>query len=454
MLRHSLRPRLHKLRQLTKDEVIVIKAYKKSKFNIFVKNDDQDTIVFNALTGALGKFTPQTFERFEQNNLASDQVEMLLKKGILVDADIDELDKINQDRIEGINNDKLKHFRIWPTSACNARCYYCFEKGIKPTTMTQDISADVVKFIDSRLCQGDKLKVEWFGGEPLLNTKAIEHIFLSLKEICEKKNCEFHSSIISNGSLVDQELAKKMKHHWNIELVQITLDGFGEDYNKAKNYCNPKIYNFDNVIKSVKYLANEGLHVTIRMNYDTTNFDSLAKLINFLHDELKDYKNISYYVYPVWSSIDESENNNFVSTTQADTNLLKLYDLLVANNMGTVRKIARLNYKKHACQAWGKNSLTILPDGKISKCCESYQQILGDIWSGITETKLYDFWTNAKLEDRCSNCQFLPLCQGGCKASYFSRMPQCFMLKPIFNQFLKWYVKHLDNEKQTQNTDN
>ena len=419
--------------------------YKKSAYNIFVPYKNNEIIVYNSLSGAIGKFEQETYNKYLSDQLNESEIETLLKQGVLVECDFDELKKINEDRLEGIQNPKNKHFRIWSTSACNARCFYCFEKGIKPVTMTMDTANQVIKFIDSQLAEGDFLRLEWFGGEPLLNIDTISHIMSAINKICEQKQCIIHTSMISNGSLVSKQLSQKMRHEWNLKRIQITLDGYGEDYNKTKNYCNTKCHNFKTVIQSIKYLASEGIHVAIRMNYDGTNHQSLAKLINFLHRELSEYTNISYYVYPLWSSIDENAPNSFNSTATADQNLLDLFDLLVKNKMGTPNKIARLNYKRHACQAWSEHSLTILPDGKISKCCESYQKILGNIWEGITNTELYKFWINPNIDEKCKNCKYLPVCQGGCKSSYFSRMPQCFGYKEIFNSIIKWYMNYLEN---------
>lgn len=429
----------------------VIKNYKKSKYNIFVPYKN-GTIVFNCLSGAIGNFDDDTLTRYENENLNEKEIEILLQKGILIDKDYNELDKINCDRCDGIKGNNFKHFRIWPTSACNARCYYCFEKGIIHENMSLETAEKVVKFIDDRLNNNDILKIEWFGGEPLLKTDIIDFIYDKLKKICKDKNCSLYSSIISNGSLVDEKLAYKMKNEWEIGRIQITLDGYEKEYNDAKNYCNPKKYNFKTVINSIKYLANQGMHVTIRMNYDTSNYESLCKLINYLHDELIDYKNISYYVYPLWSSIEENAEGSFSSNAQADDNLLKLFELLVKNKMGSVSNIARLNYKQHSCQAWSENSLTILPDGKISKCCESYNQTLGDVDNGITNKESYKFWVNPNLDEKCIECVYLPLCQGGCKASHFSRMPQCIAYKPIFTDILKWYVDHLEKQREKMNT--
>ncbi len=420
--------------------------YKKSKYNIFVPYKNNETIVFNGVSGSIGKFDDYTLKRFETNNLKDFEIEELLKRGILVDETLDEIKKINEDRAKGINNKNKKLFRIWTTSGCNARCYYCFEKGMINKTMDLPTAEAVVNFIANMLENKDELVLEWFGGEPLLNITAIEFIIAKLKPICKEKDCILKSNIITNGSLINEEIAKKMCNEWNVKSVQITLDGFGGFYNSVKNYKNPQKHNFNNVIEAIKILAQESVHIAVRMNYDTKNYESLVELIKFLHTELENFKNISYYVYPVWSSVESDKADAFNSVAEADLNMLKLFDLLVKNKMSTIRRIARLNYKENACQAWSKTSFAILPDGKLSKCSESYHQNIGDVWNGVVDNILYNFWTDANIEDKCKECVYLPLCQGGCKSSYFNRMPHCFAFKPIMNDILKWYIEHLDNE--------
>lgn len=419
--------------------------YKVSKYNIFVPYKDGNIIIYNPLSGAIGKFTPETFERYHSNKLHESEVELLIKKGVLVKKNVNEIDKIHCDRKRVIDDEKFKHFRIWPTSACNAHCYYCFEKGIQIKTMSFEIADSVVNFINKNSNYGDKLSIEWFGGEPLLNFKIIDYIYNKLNPICEQKNCSLSGSIISNGSLINQALIEKITTSWHIHSIQITLDGYGDYYENVKQYSDPIQYNYRTVVDAIKNLSIMGVRVSVRMNYDMTNYSHLVELIKNLHEELKGLSNISYYIYPLWSSIDEKYSDKFVSNAKADKRLLNIFDLLIEYGMSTPKKISSLNYKRHSCFAWSKNSYTILPDGKICKCAETYNQIIGDIWNGVTDKELYDYWTNWELDNKCLECVYLPICQGGCKASHFTQMPQCFALKEIIKDIIFWYVEKIEN---------
>ena len=52
---------------------------------------------------------------------------------------------------------------IAPTMNCNARCYYCFEKGASQGTMDYKTAEAVANFLIDR-CKEKELYISWFGG--------------------------------------------------------------------------------------------------------------------------------------------------------------------------------------------------------------------------------------------------------------------------------------------------
>lgn len=247
--------------------------------------------------------------------------------------------------------------------------------------------------------------------------------------------------MISNGSLITDEIVKKCNDEWNIKSIQITLDGFREDYNRVKNYISPFKYNFDKVITNIRKLIENGIKVSIRMNYDTENYSSLKKLILFLRDEFENEKNITFYVYPIWNALSEKKNA-FVTNTKADKQLIDLLEMLVTNGMATAKNLARLRYRKHQCLACGINNYAILPNGDITKCCEAFNCVIGNVFNGIVNEEIAGKWTDIGIDDDCKACAVLPLCQGGCRTSRVTDMPRCIAFKEIIPDLLRWYVCH------------
>lgn len=418
---------------------------KKSRYNIFVPQENGNYIVFNALSGAIGIFDSDTMERFSLGSFSKRETDILISKGILIPSITSELDIINRDRVDGIFSSH-RNFRIWPTSACNARCYYCFEKGIPSSNMTIETADKMVDFISKLTDEGNTVSIEWFGGEPLMNTKIIDYISERLTCVFKAKNIAWRASMISNGSLLTLDIIKKMKELWNIERVQITLDGYGEEYNCAKSYLNPTKDNFEKVINNIRLLAETGVHVSVRMNYDTANYKTLKELIAYLAAEFSGQPNISYYIYPIWDALGNCENS-FTTTTEADLQLIDLFEDLVANGLASARNLARLQYRKRQCSSCGINNYSILPNGDILKCSEAFNCVVGNVSKGITDEITVAKWTDPGLDEDCMHCLYLPLCQGGCRASRTTKMPRCMAFKKIMPELLKWYVIHADKAR-------
>lgn len=415
---------------------------KKSKYNLFIPYKENSTIIFNTLYGTLGKLEDRIIDGYNMDSLSEDELHILYKQKIFVDDDIDELEIVNNNRIEGIMDTKRKVYRIWTTSCCNARCYYCFELGMERQTMTADTASKVSDYIMDQIKKGDDLRLEWFGGEPLLNTEVIEMISDKVIKRCEEINANFSASIITNGSLVDKTICK-LFNDCRISRCQITLDGNKDVYNEAKNYCNKK-YNFDLVINNIKLLSNNDIHVSVRLNYDNKNYNSLSELLDYLYDNFRSNKNVSSYIYPIWSS---TYDNKFITEAYADDKYIKLVDKMVKYNMTKAENVIGLKRKVRSCSARNINSVAILPDGRFSKCSEAFNQIIGNLDKGVTDTKTYNEWTTVNLDEGCKECVYLPVCNGGCQAARYTNMEICFPTKNIHDDIVRWYINYLDNKQ-------
>ena len=109
---------------------------------------------------------------------------------------------------------------ILPTSACNARCTYCYEAGMEPVTMTPDTVEQTIRYIISSHAEKE-VHIVWFGGEPLLGEKIIDRISEGLMEA----GVPFKSVMISNGSLITPQIIEKMTGPWHLDRIQISMDG-------------------------------------------------------------------------------------------------------------------------------------------------------------------------------------------------------------------------------------
>jgi len=251
--------------------------------------------------------------------------------------------------------------------------------------------------------------------------------------------------MISNGSLINETNIDKIKNDWHLQRIQITLDGYMEDYNRIKDYVDKTKYNFNTVIQAIHLLADHDISVGIRMNYNVDNRNTLRKLIPFLGQEFSGYKNIRGYLYPVWSSLIQ-DKNSFKSECNVDDEYLELLQLLVANKLNDIKSVCRLGYRKSQCHACHINGFAVFPDGSLGKCDETFTQKIGNIWDGVTDQNLYSYWTKKHIAKECESCQYMPLCQGGCASSVFTGISQCYVHKDILKDMLIWYISYLDEK--------
>ena len=419
--------------------------YKKSNYNYFVPYNDK-TIVYNFFSGYSSLFDSNDITNYENETFTDEEQEELYKRGFLIDQDKDELQELIDTRFkENLRNDK-KLYRIWTTSGCNARCFYCFEKDLKVETLNDERCDKVIEYISNNINENDIITLEWFGGEPLLNTSAIDKISKAIIQECKNKHAKYTSAIISNGSLITPEIIDKMENEWKIRGIQITLDGDEEAYNKIKDYKNPEEHNFNNVIDNIMLMKNRKFNVSIRINYTEDNYKNILNLIDYIGPKVQDAKNINAYVYPIWSTLNELSENKFISNVQADDNVLDIFEAIIKYNLNKRKNIIRISKKCSSCRSCNKNSCAILPNGDISKCSESFHQLYGNVNDGILDKEGFISWSNREIDKKCKDCIYLPICQGGCEASKYTEMPQCFAYKPIIDDILIWYINKLQHK--------
>lgn len=191
--------------------------YRLLNFCILKKAYDGVALLYNDLTKELLALDSDEAEIIEDKSYSADNdfVNTLIKKWFLVPETSDDLKLSNQilslARAFDVNKG-IKDYIILTTTACNARCYYCFEAGARTTTMTADTAKAVADYIVSN-CSGEKVNIRWFGGEPLCNTAAIDII----SQILTENNVKFSSNIVTNGFLIDEKLAEKANKFWKLK---------------------------------------------------------------------------------------------------------------------------------------------------------------------------------------------------------------------------------------------
>lgn len=104
-----------------------------SQYNHFVKLNDTQSALFNTFSGCVIRLDNDLVRKLSNDIslLSPEERESLYKLGVLVD-NVEEQDKLLEfKRSRGVYSSYTSTFRIHVTTCCNARCFYCYEDGIK-----------------------------------------------------------------------------------------------------------------------------------------------------------------------------------------------------------------------------------------------------------------------------------------------------------------------------------
>ena len=294
----------------------------------------------------------------------------------------------------------ITYYTIFPTTGCNARCFYCFEKGAKPVTMTSETASKVVRYIVAHR-GSETVHISWFGGEPLVNAKVIDQICTELNG----QGVPFRSEMITNGYLFDADMVQRAKNLWQLQKVQITLDGTAQTYNRVKAYVHRGVNAFERVLENIGQLIAVGIRVVIRLNVDKHNIGEMAELAELLHQHFGSNEHLSVYSHELFGERTPEDNATlFAQRMQLEQQIAKHGILRIKE----LPKDIHLNQ----CMADNDGSVVIAPDGHLGKC-EHFidREFFGHIDSEERNEAILRKFKERRAEiEACATCPFYPQC--------------------------------------------
>ncbi len=291
---------------------------------------------------------------------------------------------------------------ILPTTGCNARCVYCFEKDLKPITMSPETVEQTIRFIADTHIDGE-VNVEWFGGEPLLCPDIIDRICEGMRDAGVK----YRSSMISNGSLITPEIVSKMIGLWNLKSIQISMDGSEPDYRTRKNY-HIDGDQYRAVMEAISRMSEANIEVSIRCNVDEDNWGGISQFLNDLSTGVRNKQNVGLFFGPL----------NAVRAGERDVEMWKkiMNARPLIKEAGFKTRVSEgleLHFRTFHCMA-DSNGAVINADGSLHACNEFPKgSRYGDIWHGVTdEAARKAFCRTDRIREKCRKCPYLPDCTG------------------------------------------
>jgi len=404
-----------------------------SQFNIFIPSfpEKGEFLVFNTFTDSraiineeLKKVMERAEERHPLNGEEIRHLDQLRELGIMVDDEVDEDQELQYWFQKFRYDPSILSITVLTTYACNLKCIYCFQDGLQsPSSMDRKTSLKVTQWISEKLRTLSPLTVElvFYGGEPLLNPKAIRLISEGISQITRAMGIQLNISIITNGVLLNRELIGFLLP-LGLKEIKVTLDGDREAHDAKRPNQNGN-GTFDTILQNLLQLKGE-VPISIGGNFDNSNKESIPRLLDLLEQRGFNGHLKRVLFKPIFSSLENARRpqSSFNTCTFSDINV---EDLLWLRRETEKRRLpCAEGIALGPCEAARENAYTIDPLGRIYKCAGSAgmdEFVIGHINEDAFNHRNTQFMTFDPSEV-CQGCPYIPICGGGCRmAAYIKK---------------------------------
>lgn len=433
--------------------------YKISNYTFSFSGEGIDTqgrrILYNSLTGALAMIDAKdyiAFENFEKHGIEISN-EKLIKDlkigGFLLEDSVDEKREIQLRLMSGRFNSSALFLTLAPTSDCNFRCPYCYEKDVLiDTAMSIEVQDAIINFVESKMPSIKSLAITWYGGEPLLGIDAIRYMSKKFIQMCEENHVTYSAGIITNGYLLTREIAAELKT-LKVSFYQITLDGDEETHNSRRFLVGGgATYStiLNNIVASYDLLET----VSLRVNVDKTNISASDNIFRVLEKY-----GIGEKVKPYLGKV--TGENPGIQEYCFSTHEFAKIDLEYTKRHQEVIDWFRSypGTRSNFCGADSVNSFVINADGLMYKCWDDIgktDRAVGDILDGsrMNDSILYGYMLYDPTKDeQCGKCKLLPVCMGGCPYRRTQGdVDNCSIYKTLIKEYINYFTHMLLTQKE------
>lgn len=286
---------------------------------------------------------------------------------------------------------------VFTTEQCNFRCTYCYE-DFSIGHMKEPVVSGICRLIEQKAPTLEKLHISYFGGEPLMNMRAIRRISGTALEMSAKTGMEFTSGATTNAFLLDETLLSELIG-LNCTGYQISLDGWHEQHDKSRVQRNGK-GSFERIWENLLAARRTSLNFDylLRVHLLPSNIDSVFELVENINRHLDDDRfEIMFKKVGFWGGANENHPAVFKN---GSLTLNDAYDQLrtmaarVSNagveesggsSGGTTAGSPDVPY---VCYASRANSIAVRANGRVNKCTVALTNPANDIGSILPDGRL------------------------------------------------------------------
>ncbi|MCI9100395.1 MAG: thioether cross-link-forming SCIFF peptide maturase [Lachnospiraceae bacterium] len=316
---------------------------------------------------------------------------------------------------------------------CNLSCRYCFaqegEYHGRRGLMSVEVGKQALDFLVENSGSRRNLEVDFFGGEPLMNWKAVQEIVEYGRGLEKKHDKKFRFTLTTNGVLLDEE---KMEFaNREMSNVVLSLDGRRQVHDFMRPFPNGA-GSYDRIVPKFQEFAKlrGQKDYYVRGTFTRHNLD-FAKDVLHLAD--LGFKQIS--MEPVVAQ----ESEDYALRKEDLPVVCEQYDIL-AREMIAREKEGRgfqffhfmldlsggpCVYKRLSGCGSGTEYLAVTPWGDLYPCHQFVGEDafrMGTVFEGIQKPEIRESFSKCNVYSKpaCQECFARFYCSGGCAANSYN----------------------------------
>ncbi|MBI5042612.1 MAG: 4Fe-4S cluster-binding domain-containing protein [Nitrospirae bacterium] len=189
------------------------------------------------------------------------EVKKFQRKGYLISSHFNRDSRYDQSYFKHTLSNKLSGFTVYVTTQCNLSCSYCIYGGqysryqkLSQTSMTWKTAQNMVDFLITHSGQSEKIRLDFFGGEPLLAFDLIRQTVAYAKSRIGPDGPPIIITIASNGSILNDKILDFLLEHK--VLLQFSIDGKIEIHDRDRRFRTINRGSFNLVISNLQKIYN------------------------------------------------------------------------------------------------------------------------------------------------------------------------------------------------------
>jgi len=326
------------------------------------------------------------------------------------------------------------YFQWHITERCNKHCRHCYQNGHPMADLPLADLELVLRRMDEALVKWDRQgSLSFTGGEPFVRRS---ELFALMDRVDQMHSFAFYD-ILTNGSLISDDVVHALKNQGKLRRVQVSLEG-------SKPAINDTIRgdgSYEETLDAIRKMKKHGLTVSVMTTVSRINYQDIPALIEVLDNEGVD-------TFAMERLIPEGRGELLRGQLLSPEELRELYESVYAMSLQK-KGIRILTYRPlftlvapddsnvGALCSVGNNALTIMPDGTVYPC----RRLPIPIGNILTDG-LFSIWYDSEvlwkirnpenLKGRCYECEYLANCRGCramayfCSGDYMAEDPQCW----------------------------